>query len=960
MTFPEGFRVTLFAGEPDIVQPIAFTFDDRGRLWVVECITYPKWVQPGEKGKDRVVILEDTTGDGVHDKKTVVLDDGVNLSGIELGFGGMYLCSTPNLVFVPLDGDTPAGPPELLLDGWNLKDAKHNVFNSLAWGPDGWLYGCNGIQTKSWVGKPGTPQTDRVYLDCGVWRFHPTRKVFEVVAHGTTNPWGVDWDDYGQMFITNCVIDHLWHVVPGGHYRRMYGQDPNPYTFGLMGPASDHKHWGGGHWTSARADQKTGAVQKEHDDAGGGHAHSGCMVYLGENFPAEYRNSVFMCNIHGNRVNRDTLQRIGSGYVAQHAPDFLHAHDPWFRGICVKQGPEGAVYVSDWCDTGECHNYDVADTTNGRIYRVTFGTPKPFRGDVSKLSDAELVKLHLSKNEWLVRKARRVMQERAVAGKLSGETVAQLRDIVFGHSDVTRQLRGLWTLHALGSLKPNDYTALFSNDNEYLRAGAVWLSAEKPAPNYPIQSLSALAQTEPSPFVRLYIAAAMQRLPGSISLTLAEPLMSRQDDNADPNLPTMYWYGIVATFLTNPADVADLLPKLRVHRVRENIARSVLIRPGADSANELGRIVKTLVASGDDRLRLDILRGIHEALSDRREMAPPAGWTDTYPKLVASQSAEVRDLTERLALLFGDKRALETVRGRLSDPKAPAEARRAALERLVTRKTPGLAPVLRELLADPAVRGAALRGLAAYPDDCTPAVILMHYGSFTADEKSDAVQTLASRPAFAAALLDAIEQGTIPKKDVTAFTARQIQALNDKAISDKLVTVWGTVKPASQTRAAQTAKLKSLLTADTLKAANLSNGRAIYAKSCAACHKLFDDGGDVGPELTGSQRANLDYILENVLDPNAVVPFDYRMTAFYLVDGRVVTGQIRKETPQAVTVRTANEEVLILVEDIESRKPTPNSVMPEGLLDALSDEDIRDLIAYLASPKQVPLKEDTR
>src|SRR5262245_51514233 len=160
MTVPPGFKVTLFAGEPDIVQPIAFTFDDRGRMWVVECLSYPKWRDDG-KGSDRVVILEDADGNGTFDKKTVVLDNGSNLSGIELGFGGVWLCSTPNLIFIPIKDDKPSGPPEILLDGWNLKEAKHNVFNSLAWGPDGWMYGCNGIQTKSWVGKPGTPQNAR-------------------------------------------------------------------------------------------------------------------------------------------------------------------------------------------------------------------------------------------------------------------------------------------------------------------------------------------------------------------------------------------------------------------------------------------------------------------------------------------------------------------------------------------------------------------------------------------------------------------------------------------------------------------------------------------------------------------------------------------------------------------------------------------------------------------------------
>jgi putative membrane-bound dehydrogenase-like protein len=254
MTLPEGFKATLFAGEPDIVQPIAFTFDDRGRMWVVECLSYPKWSRDG-KGSDRVVILEDTDGDGVHDKKTVFLDGGVNLSGIEYGFGGVWLCSLPNLTFIPvLEGDKP-GRPEVKLDGWNMIDTKHNIFNSLVWGPDGWLYGCNGIQAKSWVGAPDAPRENRTYLDCGVWRYHPTKKVFEAVAHGTTNPFGLDFDEHGEMFITNCVVDHLFHFVPGGHYERMYGQDANPHTYGLMKSCVDYRHWGGGAWTDSRANK---------------------------------------------------------------------------------------------------------------------------------------------------------------------------------------------------------------------------------------------------------------------------------------------------------------------------------------------------------------------------------------------------------------------------------------------------------------------------------------------------------------------------------------------------------------------------------------------------------------------------------------------------------------------------------------------------------------------------------
>ncbi len=960
MTVPEGFHVTLFAGEPDVVQPIAMTFDDRGRLWVVECLSYPKWRDDG-KGNDRVVIFEDTDGDGHFDKRTVFLDNGSNLSGIELGFGGVWLCSLPNLIFIPVKPgeDKPAGPPEILLDGWNLKDTKHNVFNSLGWGPDGWLYGCNGIQARSRVGKPGTPDKDRVYLDCGVWRYHPTRKVFEAVAHGTTNPFGLDWDEYGEMFITNCVIDHLWHVVPGGHYRRMYGQDANPYVFDLMGPASDHKHWAAGHWTEARADLKTGAVSKDNDAAGGGHAHAGCCVYLGDNFPPEYRNSVFMCNLHGHRLNRDTLHRTEAGYVGKHAPDFLMANDPWFRGICVKQGPEGALYVSDWCDTGECHNYDKADTTNGRIYRVAYGAPKPFRGDVSKMTDDELAYAAVSTNEWLSRKARRVLQERAAVA--AEPTLRKL----YSHRDPRVQLRAMWALHAVGRWTPADTATAgpnFTPNNRDIVSWAVRLTADEPNAGelFTTGELGRFTDERMEPSDRVQVAL---RVPPRDARRHLIRVMERMSDPSGTGWPERlpesfklrFWYAAARAADGDPDWVFDLLRVSKIARVSEYAARWYLASAKPDELS--ARLEKLFRRAADAQGwgRGDaLLRGVWDALSDRKSLPMPPSW----PKVLAvagGRGPDAERAVYSLGLLFDDPATRSRLRSAARDTTARPDERTLAIGLLAGRRDANFGSVLRDLLADPAVRGAAVRGLAAYPDADTPAAILKHYPDFTAAEKADAVQTLASRPAFALALLDAIEKGVVPKSDVTAFTARQLQALNNKDVTARLAKVWGTVRPASATRAAQAEKYKKLLTPDALKAADLSHGRAVFAKHCATCHKLFGEGGDVGPELTGSQRANLDYVLENVLDPSAVVPGEYRMTAFTLADGRTLTGIVRKETPQAVTIRTVNDEVTVPAADIDSRKPTAVSIMPDGLLDALTDDEVRDLVAYLASPRQVPL-----
>ncbi len=348
---PEGFSATLFAAEPDVRQPIALTFDERGRLWVVECYTYAEGARNFDTSlRDRVLILEDTDGDGVHDKRTVFWDQGVKLTSVEIGLGGVWLLGPPNLYFIPDRNrdDIPDGPPEVILDGWKDTAIRHNIANGLKWGPDGWLYGRQGILETSMIGPPGATSSQRAAFNCGVWRYHPITKRVEAVLHGTTNPWGFDYDHLGEMFIINTVIGHLWHVVPGTHTERMYGSDMNPFAYGLVSQVADHVHWDSG--------EAWHAIRKGSSDttkaAGGGHAHSGLMIYQGNNWPAEDRGKVFAINLHGRRLNRDRLEPAKSGYTARHEPDRIQWNDPWFRGIDLASGPDGGVYVLDWSDTG--------------------------------------------------------------------------------------------------------------------------------------------------------------------------------------------------------------------------------------------------------------------------------------------------------------------------------------------------------------------------------------------------------------------------------------------------------------------------------------------------------------------------------------------------------------------------------------------------------------------------------
>jgi putative membrane-bound dehydrogenase-like protein len=562
---PEGFKVTLFAGEPDVRQPIAMAVDQRGRLWVAECYSYPTWK---ETGNDRLVIFEDKDNDGVFDTRKIFWSKGRYLSGFALGHGGVWICNAPDFQFIPdADGDdVPDGEPKTLLDGWASKGI-HNVFNALNWGPDGWLYGCNGITAPSSVGKPGTPENERTPINCGVWRYHPTKHVFEVVAQGTTNPWGLDWNDHGQAFFTNCVIEHLWHLVPGGHYKRMFGQDGSEHSYGLMPACSKHLHWAGGDWTKARG-------RAEDDDLGGGHAHAGAMVYLGDNWPDKYRNSIFMGNIHGYRVNNNVLERNGSGYAGKRAPDFFFANDNWFRGLELKYGPDGGVYVTDWCDTGECHDYKGVHRTSGRVYKVVYGDAQARKAtNLLEMEDAELVQLQLHKNDYYCRTARVILQHRAATGSLQKETCDALQAIYKDNEDVTRKLRALWCLHGCGAIDAKWLTAQLRHENEHVRGWAIRLLREyEGGLEGQVETLAKLAREDESALVRLEVASALQRLPIADRWAIVEALVSHAEDAEDDNLPLMIWYGIEPAIPGDKARAGKLLTA-KIPLIRQYVSR---------------------------------------------------------------------------------------------------------------------------------------------------------------------------------------------------------------------------------------------------------------------------------------------------------------------------------------------------------------------------------------------------
>lgn len=534
MTLPEGFKIQLAASEPDVVRPISFTLDAKGRLWVVEGHTYPIPAAEG-KGKDRILIFEDTDGDGSLDKRKVFMENLNLVSGIELGMGGVWLCAAPYLLFIPTDfeQDIPTGEVQIVLDGWGTQDT-HEVLNNLRWGPDGWLYGVHGVFTHSKVGKPGTPENERIKINAGVWRLHPSTHQFEVFAEGTSNPWGIDFNDHGHAFITVCVIPHMYHVIQGARYQRQAGKSFNPYTYEEIKTIADHKHYVG--------DRGPHAGNFRSASVGGGHAHAGAMIYLGGNsWPKEYHNVIFMNNINGARLNNELLTRKGSGYVASHKPDFLAMNDSWSQWLNLKYNPSGSVYAIDWYDKNQCHstNPDVHDKTMGRIFKISHHNDKLVQVNLYNATNLELVNYQLHANEWFVRTARTILQERGA----NVEVHNALLNIIATQTDITRKLRALWTLHVTKGTNETILLKLMSDEDENIRSWAVQLLLEeKVISDHALSVLENLSSLDSSALVRLYLTSGLMRIPANKRWNILTHLTQKEEDVEDQNLPLMLWY----------------------------------------------------------------------------------------------------------------------------------------------------------------------------------------------------------------------------------------------------------------------------------------------------------------------------------------------------------------------------------------------------------------------------------
>jgi putative membrane-bound dehydrogenase-like protein len=942
MTIQNGYEVNAYASEPMITQPMAFCWDDKGRMWIAENRDYESRGHGfSNSGDSRILILEDEDKDGIVDTRKVFLEGIPFPSAIAVGHGGVFIGAPPNLLFVPDKDQDDKGDMvdvKVLLTGWGIRD-RHETINSFHWGPDGWLYGLEGFATPSKIRKPigkgklykhreAFPKdllaADGVDINGGVWRYHPIKDRFEVVAHGFSNPWGIDYDAKGQLFISACVIPHLFHVIPGGIYHRQGGSHFNPYVYEDIRTIVDHRHRS---------------------------AHGGARIYQSDAFPPEQQGRLFMANIHEHAILSDILKPNGSGFTASHGEDFMMANNAQWIGFSMEIGPEGGLYVLDWHDADICGN-EVVHKETGRVFRIMPKTSnaKNWVGrydDLGQMNDEQLVNLQLSKSNWHAQRARVILQYRASQKGINNTAINHLFEILNKEEEEDLRLRALWTLHICNEISAKQLTALLNDKDQYIRAWAIQFLVEDEEPSKQVlTAFNQLAQKEKAPVVRLYLASALQKLKLDNRWEIATALAKVAADAKDPNIPHMLWFGIEPLVIKDAKRALQLANSTNIPSISNKIARRLV------DADQLELLVDGLQDQTKNQIHL--LEGMYLGMAGRTDLKEPSNWATVYAALTseATLSAKADEITQQ----FGNAAAAKKLLLTLKNPNATVQEQKNAIKNLAIHQREELEVMLPTLIKNQQLQVEAIRAIAAFDNQQLGKLLLEQYPHLDAVAKQEAMQTFAARPSYGYTLVGALKDGSISKKEIPAYIALQLR----RVVGNGFVEIWGPIDDISSDVSSQFSKYQRLLSNEAIAQANLKNGLEVYQRTCFVCHKMHGKGGIIGPDLTGSNRTNIPYLLSNILDPSGDIQDDYKMVVITTQDGRTYSGNIIAESERNITLRIVGQDALIINKsDIQSKEVTTNSLMPKGLLNSLTDEEVIDLVAYLKALEPPDLEGDS-
>lgn len=974
MKAADDLIVELMLAEPLVAQPTHFSFDSRGRLWVSQYRQYPypaglkmisrdhyyrshydKVPPPPpyhDRGRDIISIHEDSDGDGKYDTHKV-FQDGLNMANSAVrGRGGVWVMHTPYLLFYPDQNfdDVPDGPPVVHLQGFGMEDT-HSVANGLTWGMDGWLYGAQGSTTSCHVTRPNIdpPQAPGVYFQgCMVWRYHPESHRFEIFSEGGGNNFGLEVDSAGRLFTgNNGGQTRGFHYMQGGLHL-MQGTTPNkfgpvrnPFAFGEL-PHMD---------TVQDIPRFT---------------HFATLIESTA-MPHKYHNSFFSVEPIHNFVIASERNVDGATFKTNDIGKVLTSDDFAFRPVYIGNAPDGSVLVADFYEHYIAHGQHYQsqiDPTTGRIFRLR-GKQESMEQDLNLYdkSTDELIALLDHPNRWHRQTAVRLLGERK-----DSSSQPKLQQLIKQGSDF-ESLGALWALYQGFGL--DDPTALIALQHKYpvVRYWAVRLICDdigfvhkrtaleladslgelengpSRAPDELFQAILELTAREDNAEVRSQIAGSARRLPVDQALPLVAALLKHDEDINDRYVPLLCWWALEIKLDSDRDAVLALLEdsQLRsepmvVHHILSRMMRGLALKGGHRDLQQCARLLE--LADGQEQVD-QLLAGFELAFSGRRMVGLP----ENLARALVDSGRSSLELRVRL----GDDAATGEAIALLSDGGAPVDERTAVARMLgEVKAADSLEPLVAVSLTaeDSGLQRAALTAASAFDDPSIAKRVLGHFSKFPEDVRPAFFDLMLSRTASARELADAIAGGAIAPADIPGDVAQQLRTHADADIAALAVQHLGEaaeLKPADARELIQ--QVRDVLAEGT---GNPYAGEATFMERCSACHKLLHKGGNVGPDLTPYQRGNLDTLLISVISPSVEIREGFEYMALITTEGRIVTGFVVDQDNQIITLRVkAGEDIRIEHKDIEEIAPVGRSLMPDGLLDGLSDQQLRDFFAYL-------------
>ncbi len=962
-TVADDLAFDLVLSEPQVTQPVFMNFDHRGRLWVVQYMQYPfpaglkvvgmdqhiratfdKYPLPppeGVKGADKITIFEDTDGNGTFEKATDAIT-GLNIpTSVTTGRGQIWVLNPPYLLAYP-DPDNdgiPDGPPVVHLKGFGLEDT-HAVANNLRWGPDGWLYGAQGSTCTADISSSVTKNIR--FNGQAIWRYHPVSQVFEVFAEGGGNTFDVEIDDKGRIYSGDNGTARGQYYKQGAYFPKNLGKHgvyTNPYAFGNL------KHMS----------HKGDVVRFTH----------AFIKYQGGSLPARYNDRMIALNPLQSFVQLSRFEANGSTFKMVDEDKTVQTKDHWFRPVDIVAGPDGSVYIADWYDSRLSH-VDPRDTwskNTGRIYRLQDknskkGSPK---FDLSKYSNDQLIALLSNKNKWFRQQALQQFGDRKDAS-----VIAKLLPLFKGDDGQTA-LEALWAINFSGGFNEQLATTGLQHSDPFVRMWTVRLLSDgnSVSPQMSAQ-IERLAVLEMNPEVRSQIAATAKRLPAADAVPIIKALLKHHDDSADPDIPLQIWWALESKAESDRNRILamftdkDIWSRATVMKsILERLMQRYILAGGPDNFKACANLL-TLAPTGKHAGLL--INGLQEGLRGRDVTGLP-------PELIkALKPYQLMFKEESLALNLrqGQKEALDKVLFIITDKNANVGERLSYIRILGEVNKPEAVTVLLNLVessqSSGAIQQAALLALQRYDqDEIGQRVVKAYPDKLRADPdvRASALMLCSARPAWAIQLLNAIDrkkQGnekfiahSISKDDIPDHIVRQLKLLNDPFIVQTTERLYPHVGLATTVeKNAAIAHIEGLIKSgggDPVK------GRALYMNTCGPCHRLFNAGGSLGPDLTGYDRSNLSDLLTNIVDPSAYIREGYVAHRITTADGRIIVGTIKSRSGSLISIQPFSGDLInINTSQVKNIQEQKTSIMPEKLLSGMNDQEIKNIVSYLMKP----------